>query len=265
MIFLRSLIFNIFFYGFTVIACLLLVPMVFLPRPFILWSARFYTGGVEWIEKYILGLTFEIRGKEHLPKEGTYIVAAKHQSAYETTKLHFLFNDPTIVLKESLTRIPIFGKFLTKLDVIAINRGNKEEAVNAIIEGAKRMSENNRPIVIFPQGTRVAVDTTIKEKPYKGGIIKMYKNTDLPIIPMALNSGLFWGRNSFIKRPGKVVFEFMAPIEAGLPDKKVMRALEDRIEEKSIALMREAREQFSYLEAACLPPSSAEGTNSDAS
>ena len=243
MIFLRALLVNIFFYGFTVLACLVLLPLVFFSRPIILATTKFYVRGVDWIEKNILGLTYEVRGIEHLPRDGTYIVAAKHQSAYETLKLHHLFGDPTIVLKRELLDIPIFGTFLKKLDVIPINRGNKEEAMTAIVTGATRMATQNRPIVIFPQGTRVHPNTTTEEKPYKGGIVKMYKNTNLPVIPLALNSGLFWGRNSFIKHPGTVVFEFLPPIEPGLPEKQVMKALEDRVEETSIALMNEAKEK----------------------
>lgn len=243
MIFLRALLFNIFFYGFTVLACFVLVPLVLFPRDTILKAVCFWTGGVAWIEKHILGLTYEIRGAEHKPAQGTYIVAAKHQSAYETMKLHHLFGDPTIVLKKELLSIPLFGTFLKKVGVIAINRKNKDEAVAAILEGAQRMADQNRPIVIFPQGTRVAPETTAAQKPYKGGIVKLYKNTDLPILPLALNSGLFWRRNSFIKRPGHVVFEFLPVIENGLPEKKVMKALEDRIESKSNALMEEAARQ----------------------
>lgn len=247
MIFIRAMLFNIFFYGFTIIACLLLWPVVFMSRNVILKTSLFFVNGVEWIERNILGLTFEIRGKENIPEDDTYIVAAKHQSAYETMKLHHLFDDPTIVCKRELLNIPIFGMFLKKIGVIPINRGNKDEAISAIIEGAQQMREKKRPIVIFPQGTRVHVNTTTKDKPYKGGIVKMYKNTDLPILPLALNSGMFWGRNSFIKKPGKVIFEFLPAIESGLPDKKVMKALEDRVEERSHALMREAQQEFKHL------------------
>ena len=247
MIFIRSLFFNIFFYAFTTLVCLVFLPALLFPRNVILFVTRFYLKGVELIEKYILGLTYEVRGLEFLPKSGTYIVAAKHQSAYETLKLHHLFGDPTIVLKQSLMNIPVFGIFLKKIDVIPIDRSNKEESIHAVIEGAKRMRDNNRPIIIFPQGTRVPVDKTTKEKPYKGGIVKMYTNAEIPIIPLALNSGLFWARNSFIKRPGKVIFEFLSPIEPGLPDKKVMRALEDRIEEKTDTLMQEAKSTYPYL------------------
>lgn len=253
MIFIRSILFNIAFYGFTTIACLLLVPVLFLPRPAILKATRFYLNVVAWIEKYILGLTYEIRGLEFKPDHGTYIVAAKHQSAYETLKLYHLFGDPTIVLKKELLSIPIFGSFLNKLDVIAIDRKNKEESITAILEGAKRMGKQNRPIVIFPQGTRTAVSATVKERPYKGGIVKMYANANIKVVPLALNSGMFWARNSFIKKPGKVIFEFLSPIEPGLPDKKVMKALEDRLEEKSILLMQEAKRDFSYLKKERIP------------
>lgn len=248
MIFIRSLLFNILFYGFTTLVCLFMAPVVLLPRSMVLATTKFYVASVAFLEKYVLNLTYEIRGAEHLPKGGTYIVAAKHQSAYETMKLHHLFGDPTIVLKKSLTHIPIFGIFLKKLDVIAINRSNKEESMKSIIEGAKRMSKHDRPIVIFPQGTRVAANKSTKEAPYKGGIVKMHTQTNLPIIPMALNSGLFWGRNSFIKRPGKVVFEFLPPIESGLPDKKVLQVLEHTLEENSLALMREAKEKYPHLQ-----------------
>ncbi|HPD82793.1 MAG TPA: lysophospholipid acyltransferase family protein [Alphaproteobacteria bacterium] len=217
-------------------------------RAALLKATKLYLDGVFVLEKIILNLKYEIRGAEYLPPKGTYIVAAKHQSAYETLKLHHLFGDPTIVLKRELMHIPLFGFFLKKLGVIAINREDKESSINSIIEGAKRMADQNRPIIIFPQGTRVGVNATTKEKPYKGGIVKMYTHAQLKIVPMALNSGLFWGRNSYLKKPGTVVFEFLSPIEPGLPDKKVMRALEDRLEEKSIALMIEAQKNYPYLE-----------------
>ncbi len=248
MIFLRSVLFNISFYIFTAFICLVFLPVLFLPRHLILAVTHFYVAGVHFLEKHIIGLTFEIRGLEHLPKDGTYLVAAKHQSAYETLKLYHLFGDPTIVLKQELMRIPIFGTFLKKLDVIAIDRRNKEQSINSIIEGAKRMKKQNRPIVIFPQGTRVPVDVTSKDKPYKGGITKMYRHANIPIIPMALNSGLFWGRNSFIKKPGKIIFEFLPIIESGLPNKDVMSMLESQLETKSRSLMLEAQKNYPYLD-----------------
>ena len=162
MIFIRSLFFNIFFYGLTALMCVAFIPALLLSREHILKLTRFYEGCVYFLEKYIAGLDFEVRGKEYLPQGQSYIVAAKHQSAYETLKLHHLFGDPTIVLKRELLSLPLFGKFLKKLDVIPINRKNKEEAINSILEGAKRMKDQKRPIVIFPQGTRVGVQVPSK-------------------------------------------------------------------------------------------------------
>ncbi len=246
-IFIRSILFNILFYGATAIACIVLIPFLLAPRRIILGITKTYLACSQFLMRYVLGITYEIRGKEYLPKKGSFLLAAKHQSAYETLKLHALFGDPTIVLKEELIKIPLFGQFLNKLDVIPINRRSKEEAIKSIVDGAQRMSKADRPIVIFPQGTRVKVNATIKEKPYKGGIVKMYAQTGLPIIPMALNTGLFWGRNGFIKKPGHVIFEFLPPIEPGLPDKKVMKALEDRLEQKSNLLAQESINKYPHL------------------
>ncbi len=248
MVFLRSCVFNLLFFGLTAAMCFAVMPFVFAGKKMALKIARLYTRKVYWLERNIIGLDYEIRGAEHLPKDGSYIVAAKHQSAYETMKLHRLFNDPAIILKRELVRIPIWGWFLANLDMIAINRSNREEAMASIVAGAQRMKDQGRPIVIFPQGTRVRIHATTADKPYKGGIIKMYNAIDLPIIPLAMNSGIFWGRNSFLKRPGTVVFEFLPPIEPGLPEKKVMKALEERIESASIRLMNEAKEKDSRLQ-----------------
>ncbi|MEM6782007.1 MAG: lysophospholipid acyltransferase family protein [Pseudomonadota bacterium] len=241
---LRSIIFDILFYSITALLCIALLPCLLLPREAGLNVARFWTFVTHQLEKYVLGLDLEIRGLEHLPKEGAYIVAVKHQSAYETLKLHHLFEDPSIVLKKELYSIPLWGQFLKKIDMIAINRQNREEAMASIVDGAKRMKEQGRPIVIFPQGTRVLPEATTQQKPYKGGIAKMYENTDLPVIPMALNTGLFWRRNAFIKTPGKVIFEFLPPIPSGKERSTFMSELENVLEDKSIALMIEAQKEY---------------------
>lgn len=243
----RSILFNICFWAWSILVCVTIIPLVFSSKKTALCISHIFNNGVYVIEKYVLGLDYEVRGLEYLPKEGPYLIAAKHQSAYETMKLHRLFGDPAIILKKELLSIPIWGKFLGKLDIIAIDRSNGESALNSITNGAARMKEQGRPIVIFPQGTRVRVDATPADKPYKGGIIKMYNATQLPIIPLALNSGLFWPRNSFLKRPGKVLFEFLPAIEPGLEDKKVMKALEERLEEASIRLMDESKERNPLL------------------
>ncbi|HEY8189808.1 MAG TPA: lysophospholipid acyltransferase family protein, partial [Micavibrio sp.] len=174
-------------------------------------------------------------------------------SAYETMKLHLLFDDPAVVLKRELLRIPIWGRFLKKIDPIAIDRSNRDTALRSLIDGTIHVRGQNRPIVIFPQGTRVAVDVLTDKKPYKGGIAKMYQSSGLPIVPMALNTGIFWPRTGWIKRPGRIVFEFLPPIMPGKTIPEVMALLADNLENASLALTAEARKKYPYLPA---PPSS---------
>ena len=239
---IRSIIYNILFYGvLTPAVCIFMMPALLFPRGATRWVAYTYQALNDALERHVMGLKCEIRGLEYLPADGQYIAASKHQSAYETMKLMLLFKDPTIILKRELLFLPIFGWFLSKLEVIAIDRSNREQSMSSLVDGAKRMKENNRPIVIYPQGTRVAVDATTAQKPYKGGILKLYTATNLPIVPVAINSGLYWPRNAFWKKSGTVVIEILPPIPAGLPPTEVMEKLETIIETASIRLAAEGR------------------------
>lgn len=249
---IRSVVFNILFYGvLTPLFCICTMPSLLMSHRAATAVARGYQVLAGWLMIAVMGLKMEVRGYEHVPKDDNrYLVAAKHQSAYETMKLLILFPDPTIILKKELLKLPIFGWFLQKIDVIAIDRSNREQSVSSLIEGAKKMQVNNRPIVIFPQGTRVPVDTGTDKKPYKGGIVKLYTATGLPIVPMALNSGLYWPRNSFWKKSGTVIIEFLPPIPPGLPDIEAMRLLEEQIETTSKRLLEEGRAALSARGAA---------------
>lgn len=247
MILLRSTIFNLVFYGATALACLLCLPSLLLPRKGVFFVIHAFVYTVHFFEKYILGLTYEVRGAENLPQDGSYIVAAKHQSPYETMKLHILFKDPAIVLKRELLSIPLWGRFLARTNPIAIDRKQGKEAMNQVVDGAKRVKEENRAIVIFPQGTRVYPWQTIKDKPYKSGIVRMYTETSMPVVPLALNTGLFWPRKSWIKRPGKVIFQFMPPVRAGMDAETFTKTLQDQIETTTEALQQEALATNKYL------------------
>jgi len=237
----RSILFNILFYLSTLLACLALLPTLVLPRSAFMWVVHLWLAIVVFLEKYVMGLTYEIRGKENLPESGSYIVAAKHQSAYETMKLHPLFGDPAIVLKKELLMIPLWGWFLKKSDVIAIDRSSPKTANESLIAGARHIQAAGRPIVIFPQGTRVPPHVSTKEKPYKMGVTRIQEATDLPIIPVATNTGMFWPRSGFFKSPGKVVFDILKPIPPGGKKDETIKALEQQIEERSFQLMEEAK------------------------
>lgn len=241
---IRTALFNILFYFFTALACILALPALVMPKKAIMRIIRSYVHINYFLERTILRLDYRIEGLENLPENGTFILAAKHQSTYETLKLHILFDDPAIILKKELLKIPLWGNFLKKTDVIAIDRSSREEAMKSITEGAKRMKKQGRPIVIFPQGTRVSTDASPADKPYKFGVAKIQEATHLPIIPLALNAGYFYPRHRWLKRPGTVTFSFLKPIKPFLKRQRVMNELQEQIETKSDELLIDAEKEF---------------------
>jgi 1-acyl-sn-glycerol-3-phosphate acyltransferase len=222
--------------------CILCVPILFLPQKMLMATVLFYLNVIYFLERVILGLDYEVRGLENLPTDRAYIVAAKHQSTYETFKLHFLFGDPSIILKKELIQIPIWGTFLNRLGPIAIDRSNRKEALKQMGEGAQKIAdENKRALIIFPQGTRVKASATAQDKPYKYGIVRIAEDTKMPIIPLALNTGYFWPRGSWMKRPGKVVFSILPAIDPqDVASENMLGTLTDSIETESIKLYNEA-------------------------
>lgn len=221
------------------------IPFLFLPRKiYMRFVVRLWARGVTFMEKVILNLHYEVRGREHLPADERCIVAAKHQSSYETFKIHLLYNDNAIILKKSLLLVPLWGQFLWKCDVIAIDRSSPKSAMSSINAGAQRMADQGRTIVIYPQGTRVNPEVTSAEMPYKYGVFKIHEATKLPVIPLATNSGCFWPKGRLLKEPGTVVFEFLPAVKSN-PDRAVMmRDLEPRLEAASHALAEEAQAGF---------------------
>lgn len=242
--FIRSTIFNLCFYILTGISCIVLLPTLLFPRKFFMGVVHGFVYTTAVLEKYILGLRYEVRGLENIPKDGAYIVAAKHESAYETFKLHILFKDPAIVLKKELLKIPLWGKYLGKSDVIAIDRTSPKLAIQSIQDGANRVAAQGREIIIFPQGTRVSPDLLVSERPYKIGIVRIQEATGLPIIPLAMNSGVFYPKGKWIKKPGCVVFEFLPAILAGGEPSATLKQIENVTEEKSAALRDEGRQSL---------------------
>ncbi len=237
MIFLRSLAFNIAFFGWTALVCITLAWTCLLPRPAMMRMVNWYLGTVAFLERWVLGLRYEVRGAQFLPAHGSFLVAAKHQSAWETMKLHLLLKDPAVVLKTELTKIPVWGMFARKTEMIPVDRGARGRAVNSLLEGARKVMAQGRPIVIFPQGTRTAPGVYHS---YRIGVGVLYEQLHLPIVPMALNSGLYWSRRAFLKKPGTIVVEFLPPIQAGLQRFEAMIELETRLEAATDALVTAA-------------------------
>jgi 1-acyl-sn-glycerol-3-phosphate acyltransferase len=230
---LRSAAFSLLFPLWTGICCIVLAFGTFLPRKGALAMALAWVRSVAWIERHVLGLDYRVIGRENLPSHGAFIVAAKHQSTFETMKLHLILNDPAIVLKKELLRIPIWGRYLKQTGMIPIDRGAGRRAVGGMLSASQHAKADGRPIVIFPQGTRVAAGA---KRSYKPGVVALYQELDLPIIPLALNSGLFWPKKG-MKHGGTVTFSFLPPIAPGMEPEAALRLLEDRLESETNRLV----------------------------
>lgn len=237
MLLLRSTLFNAAFYlntAFLVFICLLTFV---LPRYYIIQVIRFWGTSSTWLFKVIVGGTVEFRGVENIP-EGGIILASKHQSAWETFALLPFVRDPVYIFKRELLHIPFFGWCAIKGRMIPINRGKKSKALKQMLKRAKEEMAANRQIVIYPEGTRRAVDS---EPHYKFGIAHIYQVLKVPCVPVALNSGLFWPRRTFMRYPGKVIVQFLPPIQPGLKGQEFFDTLSDQIETTSNQLISEAR------------------------
>ena len=230
--YVRSFFFNVILFGTTAVMCFLMVWALPLPRQYILWVIHAWLYQVAWIERNIGGITYRVVGRENIPV-GACIIAAKHQSVWETFKLHVLFDDPAIVLKKELLSIPVWGWYLRRSGMIPIDRAGKTGALSGMMEAAHRAVTAGRKIVIFPQGTRIAPDEV---RPYKSGVAALYQELNVPVVPMALNSGVYWPKHSFLKKPGTITIEFLPPILPGQPRDEMMERLTTELESASIRL-----------------------------
>ena len=235
MVFIRSSLFNIWFFGISIFSILLLVltipfPRAVLNKGFKVWMLL-VMGGL----KVFVGLSYEVRGRENIPV-GPALYSSKHQSAWDTGIFFLLLEDASYVLKKELLLIPIYGWLLKKDKMVAINRDGGGLALRQLVRESQAIIEDGRQLVIFPEGTRSQPGAKL---PYHPGVAAIYKKIGVSVIPVALNSGLFWGRRSFAKRPGKIIIEFLPPLVPGMERKAFIAELERRIEEASNRLVAE--------------------------
>jgi 1-acyl-sn-glycerol-3-phosphate acyltransferase len=232
----RALAFNIAFFAWTAIAGTVGLPFLLAPRRAAMKFGRFWARGVLVLLRIIVGLDYQIRGLDRIPRDGC-IIAMKHQSAWDALILPVVLGDPACVLKRELLLLPFYGWYAARAGSIAIDRKAGAGALRHLIAAARPIAAQGRPIVIFPEGTRVAPGARL---PYQPGVAALYQALALPIVPAAVNSGLFWGRRSFVKRPGRITLEFLEPIPAGRPRRRVMAELERRVETATAVLLSEA-------------------------
>jgi len=235
----RSLLFNVLFYVTTTLFVVLGSPLLFGPRRWAMAALATHGRFELWLLKLIVGTTFEVRGREKLPK-GACLVASKHQSAWETFALIPLFRDPALLMKRELFWIPFHGWFSRKFEMIPVDRDKGPAALRRMLREAKSRIADGREIIIFPEGTRRAPGAP---PDYKTGVILLYAALGVPCVPVALNSGVFWPRRSLTRRPGTIVVEFLDPIPPGLPRDEFLARLTTAIETASNRLLAEAKEQ----------------------
>ena len=233
---LRAYAFAAAFYVVTALFLILGSPLLFAPRSWAMAGLRTHARTCLLLQRLIAGTSFEVRGREHLP-DGAFIVAAKHQSAWETFALIPEFRDPAIVLKEELLSIPLYGAFCKKFEHIAVRRDRQAAALKQLIADAKDRAQSGRELLIFPEGTRRDPGM---EPDYKPGYLALYANLDLPLVPVALNSGVFWPARTSLSYPGRITVEFGKPIPPGLARQDARIAVINAIENRTAALVAEA-------------------------
>jgi 1-acyl-sn-glycerol-3-phosphate acyltransferase len=236
MVLLRSTLFNICFYALMILLLIVGLPMLVAGRSRVEDYGRLWVRLSLALLDHICHLKVEFRGLQHL-SGGPAIVAAKHQSFLDVLALILKVSGFTFVYKRELRFIPLFGLYLQRSEQIAIDRAKRGSTLPQVIAAAKRVFAKNRQLVIFPEGTRTAAAAPPS---YKSGVARIARETGVVCVPVALNSGLFWRRRGFLRRPGTVVVEFLQPIEPGLDKEAFMHLLEARIEEATQRLVVEA-------------------------
>ena len=238
MTWLRSALFNLFFFGFSASFAVSLLPLLPLPLPrrWLLAPIRLWAGLVILMLRLLCGIRVRVTGREHLPAEGgAALVAAKHQSAFDTVVWLWLLPDPAYVLKRELLDIPVWGWLARGAGMIAVDRLAGASAMRHLLRAGQAAAAEGRQMVIFPEGTRVPPG---ERRPYQPGVVALAAATGLPVIPVATDSGLRWGRRAFHKRSGIITVAVLPPLPAGLQRDALLRRLEEAIEPETRRLWR---------------------------
>jgi 1-acyl-sn-glycerol-3-phosphate acyltransferase len=232
----RTILFNLAAYLNFFVQAVVFSPVLLLPERYFWPVGRFWVRSTLWLHRTITGIDDEIRGRENIPAGG-FIVASKHQSAWETLRLVELFPRPSFILKRQLLWLPLFGWYLTKAHMIPVDRGRGSAAIAAMTRRAQKAIAEGRQIIIFPEGTR---RPPLAEPQYRQGARRLYEALGVSCLPVALNSGLYWPRRSFTHRPGTIVATCLPPIPPGLEAELFAAELQQVLETATRELLEEA-------------------------
>ena len=233
---LRSLVFNLCFFCWSMGSAILFAPLFLWSSRASQWVGDPWAKGVLLLARVICGITFEVRGEQN-KVNGPAIYACKHQSAWDTLIFLVLLKHPAYVLKRSLLRIPLWGWYLWRMKMIAIDRDGGTSSMKQMIRDSKEVLESGRQIVIFPEGTRIRAGQAGQ---YHPGVQALQGFLKVPVVPVALNSGVYWGKDAFLKKPGKIILEFLPALDTKLPKDAFLPTLQETIESASTRLYNEA-------------------------
>ena len=237
---LRSVLFMLWFALGTALIAILCLPALAMPGRASAWVGRIWSALTLFGLKLCARLDYEVRGT---PPKGGVLVASKHMTMWDTLALYLLLDDPAMIVKRELLRVPFYGWYLWGAGSIAVDRGGHAGALRKMSQAARSVIGEGRPVLIFPEGTRKKPDA---EPDYKSGVAALYGQMGVPCVPVALNSGLFWtGPGGFLKKRGRIIVEFLPSIPSGLKRTDFMELLTGRIEEATHRLLLEGRRQLS--------------------
>jgi 1-acyl-sn-glycerol-3-phosphate acyltransferase len=236
---IRSILFDLVFYVSSALFAVFCLPILLGSPSFMRRSGAQWSRLVVWMFEVIVGTNWEVRGAARIP-DGPVIYASKHQSAWDTVFFPYYLDEPAMVAKKELRWIPFYGWYAWRAEAIWIDRARGSKALRALIRGSRKTLREGRSIFMFPQGTRTMPGET---QSYQAGVAALYSAVGVPVVPVALNSGLFWGKRSLLKRRGTIIVEFLDPIPEGLSRSQFLDELAKRTDEATRRLEEEAREQ----------------------
>ena len=211
MIYIRNILFYFSFYIWTTLFFISFSPVRYFTKSFAMVLSKFWTGSIVFLAKKILGINYEVIGKKNTFKNQSMIIASNHQSPWETFFFVFFFENPVFILKEELKKVPIMSWYFKKLDFIFIDRDKKINSLKQIILAVKKLNdEDNRTIIIFPEGTRVSPGQKVK---LNSGVYALHKILGLPVYPVKHNSGQYWTNKKFLKFPGTIKISLFPEIK----------------------------------------------------
>ena len=226
---IRSFLFTMLFALTTFLVAILFFPFLVFRCQSLYWAGYIWSKASLFLLKHICGIDYKIEGQKNIPNK-PYLIASKHQSVFETIVFWSMFYIPTFILKKELLSVPFFGIYLKSMKMIAIDRRDGRNSLKKRIVKSAYHLQHKRNIIIFPEGTRTDYGT--QKESYSPGVAALYTGTNVPVLPIALNSGKFWPNNGD-KKPGTITIKILPPIAPGLDRKVFLKKLYESIESSS--------------------------------